>query len=144
MLRPLVFAPCEKIIVSQEDNTPSLITLLETINIAIPLGAEIPDDAMVPFRWFIFTLWCSDTETPGVTFQYDQRIRLVASDGRQAIDNDLHFTVPAGSRTHRTTVLVPGFPVIAPGIARMTLSLREGEGPWEEIQTFPLWVNRTA
>ena len=144
MIKPLVFLPCERVIVSQDENTSSLIVVLETVNIPIPINAEVPANALVPFRWTIYALWRFEPETEGVGAQFEQRTVLVSTDGQLYFENTLPFTVAADVRNHRTTVLVPGFPLLAAGNALLKLAVREvREGvEFREAAEFPIRINR--
>lgn len=144
MLKLLVFAPCERVIVNQDDNNSSLIVILETVNITLPLGTQVPGDALIPFRWTVYALWRFEPEAPGVGAQFEQRSVLVSRDGQSYFDNTLPFTIPADGRNHRTTVQLPGFPVLPAGDALLKLSIREArEGvDWRDVADFPIRVNR--
>lgn len=144
MLKLLVFAPCEKVIVSQDENNSSLIVILETVNITLPVGAEVPENALIPFRWTIYALWRFEPEAAGVGSQFEQRCVLLSVDGQSHFENVLPFTIPADSRNHRTTIQLPGFPVLSAGDAILRLSVREAhEGiEWRDVADFPIRVNR--
>jgi hypothetical protein len=62
MLKLIMFAPCEKVIVNKSDNTTPLITLLERVSIVISESVEgkLPADAAIPFRWTAFALLRSE------------------------------------------------------------------------------------
>ena len=59
MLKLLIYAPCEKVIVAN-DETVSVISLMESISVNI--GGEMPADALAPIRWSVLSLWKRDQE----------------------------------------------------------------------------------
>lgn len=62
MPKLLVFAPCEKIIMDENKN-PSLIVILENINLRKPTdGSEIQKNAVTPREWAVFTRWTVSDE----------------------------------------------------------------------------------
>lgn len=56
MPRLICLLPCENLIISNE-NKVSLISLLESINIALPSSQAIPPGSVVPMRWWAVTIW---------------------------------------------------------------------------------------
>ena len=63
MIIPSIYLVCEKVIRDQEQSgVVSLIGLFDKISVAIPPESpEIPDNAVIPRMWAVFSSW-SDTE----------------------------------------------------------------------------------
>jgi hypothetical protein len=59
MLTPYAFVACEKVIIGQ-DSVSSLIALFSKVILNIPVGTEIPKNAIAPKEWSIFSMWNLD------------------------------------------------------------------------------------
>jgi hypothetical protein len=77
-MRLLGFVPCERVIISQE-NTPTLISVIETVTIGIA-GVELPENSAVPMLWHVFTMWRADDSD--INQRFDQKCTLVDPNGR--------------------------------------------------------------
>jgi hypothetical protein len=133
-----MFAPCEKVIIDQQNN-PSLIAVFQELTVALPSLEGIPENAGSPMRWFIFTLWGQDADDAGK--RYEQACDLLLPDGRKAVPSRTAFSME--QRWHRNIIEIHGFPVARePGDCLLRLSLREDtEGAeWREVATFPLII----
>jgi hypothetical protein len=125
-MRLLVLVPCERVIIGQDDNNPTLIALLQEIGVEYQL-VEKPETGtlaalpsiVVPLRWNIFTLWRADEGDSGKTFV--QVIRVTNSAGMRLIDQAGEFTME--KLNQRITAQVPGIPI------------RGGSGTWN-IEVF--------
>lgn len=141
MPRLLVFLPCERVIISQEENTVSLISVLEVINLAVPPELEIKEDSdrAVPFRWYILAVY--RMEDGDENKQFEGRVQLNKED-RTYLDVSLPFQFQPDKPNMRTTMQIGGFPVMPLGNASLKLSLREvAEGnDWQEIADYPLII----
>lgn len=138
MPRLLVFVPCEKAIVAEEDHAASLIGLLQQINLPLVAGSTVPADAFVPVRWYIFTQWYRQADDEDKTFE--QRTVIEAPDGQQLVETLTPFTMH--QEITRNIVNITGFPVGQAGKHNLRLFLREAgkATPWQEIDTYPLTV----
>ena len=114
-------------------NTISLISILSHLSIMV----DVPENAAIPLKWEIFTLWQQEGSDTGKTFE--QYCELRGPDGKPAMKSVLEFQVTAPSQ--RNVVTVTGFP-IAPrgGEYSLALFLRETTGERKEIATFPILV----
>jgi hypothetical protein len=134
-----MFAPCDKVIISQEDNSPSLISILENIHINIPVNVAVIN---LPYRWQLFTLWKRQPEDEGKIYQ--QRTHLTLPDGQPTVESTLDFRVVTS--TQRIVVNIFGFPVLPSGEYPLKLSLREAgqvDG-WKDVAEYPLMVTRMS
>jgi hypothetical protein len=144
MPKLLVFAPCEKVIISRDDNNPTLIGILTQLRTAIParelerVGTDGDERPMAPFRWAIFAMWQRlEGETDDRLFR--QRIEILAPEAHGAtvlLESETTFSFSAGSRTHRLTANIPGFPLAQAGDYTLRLLL-DGE----EYGTYPFLFN---
>lgn len=141
----LMFAPCEKVIVSN-DNTCSLITLVEVVRIGVldSPTETLPEGAAIPFNWAIFTLWKPTDEERGRRFQ--QMVHLIAPSGEAVLEAPAEFEFEPDKRTHRVMSRVMGFPILPAGEYNLKLSLREAgqENVWREITEYPILIIRHA
>ena len=137
----LLFAPCERVLSDQGDNSVSLITLLTGISASLPFPAEqpIPENTVVPIRWSLLALWKASADDSAK--QFGQRIVLESPSGKVLLtaNAEFVFTKPIV----RTVVQFTSFPLTEFGEYRVRLELQESEGAnWKEITTFPFEVQR--
>jgi hypothetical protein len=135
----LMFAPCERVIVGEDDHNVSLIALLQNLNVQIPEGWEAPVDLAAPIKWSVVVLW--RREDGDEDKEYQQRVQLVAPDERVVIDVPLNFRLPQSSQ--HNVVVNNGFPVDQPGICWLKLFLRDlapAESESRLVATFPIEV----
>jgi hypothetical protein len=134
----LIFAPCERAIVSQEDNSPSLITIMSSMTMGVPPNTEVPPHTLAPVRWYIFTQWCVEAGELGKS--YEQRLRTVLMDDEVPWESITPFTFD--EIMHRIVVTVIGFPVSQEGILFVELSLREvgEENEFTIMASYPIKV----
>ncbi len=143
MPKLFLFAPCERVIISQEGPL-SLITLIEGLNASFPEEeyANLSDDAVSQITWHIVVKWSrefDENEEPG---HWQQRVQVSTPNGRVSTDitTDIDLVKNLGIRS---IVRVNGFPVKPLGICKITLSLRKAgdeDAAWEEIATFPVKI----
>lgn len=139
MLRLLIFAPCEKVIIA-EGGQSSSIGIIETVRITVG-GDPLPANALIPFKWSFLTLWHrdEDVEEP---IQYQEQIRLLRPDGTDAgITVDAQFEVNNQFRNFRQHGEVPVLPAGIEGQYLLKLFLRKfGEEEWQESGAFPIVI----
>jgi len=138
MPKLLVFAPCEKVIVGQGDNSVSLIGLLENVHV-LPGGfptPPLPPNPTAPGRWFAFCLWEASAEDKGV--EYEQRIAVLDPNGKGRVESIVLFSMT--KPRHRVVLEAPGFPIIPAGTYNVKLWLRKkGESDWgQELASYPV------
>jgi len=137
MPKLLVFAPCEKVLIDQRNN----VTLISILQEWQPQIRELPEKAVAPQQWEIFTLWHRLEEDGDKEFV--QRCELTTDLGEKAISADISFRLTAP--THRNTITVLGLP-INPGRYALALFLFEkgAEKDRQLIATFPLLVTQPS
>lgn len=137
MPRLLVFVPCRRVIVDEEDKTISLISLFDRVRIETPPGdPEIPSGTLAPIEWAIYSWWSAAPEDMGVGFE--QQVNMFSPEGEKVGETNNRFVFTA--ERHRLTLKSPGFPVHTPGIWNLKLLLRREEEEWQEIATYPMTV----
>lgn len=143
MPRLIIFAACERVIISQEENTSSLISVLETVNLPIPAGLEIagPSDQAVPFRWYIYALYRQEDNDEGKRFEQHVQLSL---EGQNYLQGSLPFQFEPDKPNMRTVMQVGGFPVMPVGTGSLKLFIQEvGEDTErQEIAEYPLIIRR--
>jgi len=133
MPKLLLFAPCERVAIDQQNN-PTLISILQQWPAP---SEEIPEKAFAPQRWDIFALWYRTPEDEGKEFV--QICELINASGQKALSAQIEFQMTAP--THRNIISALGLPV-NPGHYELTLYLSEkgAEKERERLATFPLLV----
>jgi hypothetical protein len=131
----LVFSPCERVIINEEDNASSLIAILQGFHVQ----SEIPDGKILslPISWYVYTLWESDkTEN-----KYHQRTELISpTTGKTLVTASAQWQFVKDKYYHRLTGRVVGFPVDGFGKYELRLSLKINDGAFVERASFPIWV----
>jgi hypothetical protein len=140
----LVFAPCEKIIIDQ-DNNPSLIAILQEISLDSRVASKAPGGALAALPWQIFALWARSPDDDAATI-YEQACDLLLPDGQVVVPSRTTFQIEGPS--HRNITKVIGFPVFAtPGEGQLRLYLRTVDEEAAEprlIASFPLRLKHHA
>ncbi len=131
MPRLLLFAPCSKIIVSADDQTVTLVALVDGVN--APAG-----DAVAVLAWEHLTVWQTAPGDEGQ--QFEQRLEIVRPDRKVAAEVRQEFAMAA--RTLRVRGSVAGFPSEIEGEYALRLSVRnvlDGDA-WERVMEYPVTV----
>lgn len=145
MPRLLIFAPCEKVIIDQ-NNVISIISVLQELRVELP---ELPRDTdgktpVVPMKWDVLSFWTrTDDDEPQTV--YRARFALIAPTGTElsgfgsagefSFENKINYRLI-------TTVL--GFPVLHEGrhVVRLWLT-KKGDAEGDPVSEFPIVLNRT-
>jgi len=136
----LSFVPCERVIVSRDDNSLHLVGVMQGFK--AQSTQPFPTDeapAQVPLRWAVLTLWYKTAGDEGST--YEQKIELVSPSGKVLLSQATEFVMTR--RSHRNTTNVFGFPIAGIGDHTLRLSLRassSGES-FQRIAEYPLFVS---
>jgi hypothetical protein len=138
MPRLLIFAPCERVILGQGDNSASLIVVIQQLQFHLPKGQEIPKDAGAAARFAIFSQWHKSAGDEGKTFE--QRILFVVNDEKTRLEAVMEFQMP--DRLYRLIANINVMPVLQPGEYSLKLFVREkGEREWgEAVADYPIEV----
>lgn len=126
MPKLLAFVPCERVIISSDDNSASLITLFAGFKLAGEGLKQGTDESprTLPIRWAAFALWYRLPEDEGQT--YEQKVELVSPSGKVLISQSQEFLMV--KTTHRNTGNVFGFPIVGTGEYTLRLFLRKITG----------------
>ena len=142
MLKLLIFAPCEKAIVSDSGQS-SIIGVIEMVQVAVKPDEPLPVDALIPFRWGFLTLWTRDEEVDQPV-RYQEQIRIIRPDGTDTgFEANSEFVVQNKFQNFRqhSSLVIPAFPGGQEGTYQLKLFLRRvGEENWEERGMFPVTV----
>lgn len=134
MPRLILFAPCENLIVSNE-NKISLISLLEGVSLGLPPNQPVPPNATIPMRWFAVTIWEKQASDEGKEFESYVEAGHIRSHWAK-----FRMTKPK----HRVVAQIIGFPVQF-GEMRLKAHLREvGAGDDAVVGEYPLSVQQIA
>lgn len=144
MAKLLVFAPCERVIVGQEDQSVSLISLLTglTASLPFPVDQPIPDNATLPMRWYFLSVWRCEPSDIGSEFY--QRTILRSPSGRELVSVDMKFSPTDPEQPIlRGVVHLLSFPMTEFGIHTAILLVRPSEADeWHQISDYPIQVVR--
>lgn len=138
MPKLLMFAPCEKVIIDQNNN-PSLIGVIQGLTTPLPTETQTPPGAFGLMRWDIFTLWQrQDGDEEG---EYEQECQLIGPGGSTTIQTSMRFKFVGP--TQRNIMSLYGFPLATVGVHLLKLWLRDPRGRLsDEIASFPLTISR--
>jgi hypothetical protein len=120
MPKLILLAAAQRVIIDPEDNSASLIAMIEEITVPVPPSGLIEDMTAAGLPWALFALWQrepGDEETA-----YEQRVRLIAPDKSVAFDQSLPFQMT--KLRHRITFRGYGFPIRQEGVYTLEVSLR--------------------
>ena len=128
----MLFAPCENLIISQEQKV-SLISILETINVGLAPNQIIPPNANLPFNWFTLAIWEKVASDQNKTFEC-----LTQAAHLRSNPSPFRMTTPL----HKVVAQIFGFP-LALGPVKVKLCIREaGVGEYRTVSEYPLSVQR--
>jgi hypothetical protein len=138
MLKLLLFAACEKVIVGV-DNTTSLISVVESIEFNTQI--EIPPDALAPIKWAIISLWQREGEVEAPV-DYQERMDVIRPDGTLAPGGSSEFTVTNEHINYRSSFEIPLFPIGQAGKVIVRLRIRKAgeENEWRVAAEYPIRV----
>jgi hypothetical protein len=136
MPRLLFLVPCDKVL-TDEENLLSIITVLETVNISVPLGQELPRDAMATNPWHVVIQWLTTREE--AQKEYEHKLQIFAPDGNEFGGSITRFTVT--EQLHRHVAEIPGFPIGVEGECVVKLTIREvGTEEWSPVIEYPIHI----
>jgi hypothetical protein len=142
MPKLLVFAPCERVIIGQGDNTVSLITLIEKLELKFIPGtadSKIDENAGFAARLSLFTQWQQVAADEGKTFE--QKLTFGQSGKKPDLEAMMQFEMT--QRIHRLVVTVEALPYLHSGEYEFCLWMHEkGDSSWPDapIARYPIEV----
>lgn len=142
MLKLLAFAPCEKVVTSSEDNSGSLITILQGFSIQAPMPLERSQRVLLPIQWQIFTLW----EYSPDDHVYTQRFELESPSGAILLYGEAAVINldQKDRRFQRNVGKSFGFPIDGDGDYVLRLLLKTDDSDFVELMTFPIPITLSA
>lgn len=119
----LCLLACEKVLIDEQKN-PTLVVLMERIEVHIPQGESVPSNVMVPKDWAIFALWKrKDDEQLG---RCKQQIEIAPPADVPPIKAQAEFDFT--DRMHKVVTRLAGIPVGASGICWIRIRLESSAG----------------
>jgi hypothetical protein len=144
MPKLLLFAPCQKAIISRDDNNVSLIAVLSRVTAIFPAASptELPKGSVLPMPWSAISVWYRQKEDEGK--KYEQQFRLVFGEEDLLETLTTSFSFEGDKTEHRIFTQSMVFPIWKTGICSLKLLWREvGQPEWKEEASYPLMVDHT-
>ncbi|MGA9668030.1 MAG: hypothetical protein WBQ94_02415 [Terracidiphilus sp.] len=116
-----ILAACERVIVDKEASLPSLINIFQRMNVQLQ-DAPLPENAVSPTRWSVFTLWQHIPEERGV--EYTQRIEVISPSGDKFVEASTAFKITeADDLQTKNHIDIFGIPINAEGFLKIRVWL---------------------
>ena len=144
MPKILIFVPCDKVIVSEQDNTTSIVSIIEAFNIAIPEGIDLPEVASIPLTWHVLSFW--ERLAGEENRHFEQLVELSLPDGKVAFGGSMTLDFKPESKRFRAVSSIIGFPVSSAGVYLLKLSVREigQDNAWQPIADYNIYISRAS
>jgi hypothetical protein len=140
MIRLLLFAPCEKLLYTEESGNSSLISILESIIVSGAITEELQPNAGLPMKWVGVCLW-NRTEELEEPVDFDAKIDLIAPNGEAVIGGTVKFTISNDYANFRNTINFPIIPIGQSGVYSLKLNYKKSVSEeWEQAGEFPLQI----
>lgn len=138
MPKLLAFLPCDRIIVDSNDNTATLMSIIEQLTIQKHPKRNDDESLIVPQVWSAFSMWLRTSEDEGKVYQV--RIHSKHPNGT-VTEGVVSEPFPIVARTHRAMFRFSGKWVDQPGEDIIVLSIREqGQDAWNELAEYPILI----
>lgn len=139
MPKLLYIVACEKVIFDMQDNTASLITLMEGVRVAV--DADLPEDAEMPLVWSVYSMWRK--EVGEGDREFEQRVEMISPAGKVVKRYDARFKFVDGKNNHRVKTTVVGLPIGEDGEWSIKLSLRRKaeKSEWDDVASLPFEID---
>lgn len=138
----LLFAACERVIIGQEDNSLSLVSVMTGVSAQLPFAMDqpIPENTAIPLRWYLVALWKNEPDEIGIPF--DQRVTLETSGGTELVHGEqkLETQLPLLRSINAMTIFPVG--TIGTLTAKIFLRGKSSGSEWLQYGTFPIDVQR--
>jgi hypothetical protein len=130
-----ILALCDRVIVDFNHKTPSLIGIFQRVNAQIP-DAPLPERAVAPMRWAVFTLWVHTEEERNI--EYTQHTRINDATGGVFAEATTKFTVTEPDDFQsKNTIEIFGMPISVEGRLSVTVWL---DGIDDSKADYPFFV----
>lgn len=136
MPRLILFAACSRVIVDAEDETVTLVGLLERVSVLRDAEGRVPTVADV--NWQHIAIWQADDGDEDRT--YEQRVEVLRPDRRQAAE--VRHPLDLSRKMLRVYGAVAGFPSEVEGAYTIRLSSRNAldDETWQKVAEYPVTV----
>jgi hypothetical protein len=141
MAKLLILAACQRLIISADDNTCSLISIIEQLEIGIglPLGQELPAKSAVPIHWYGFAYFQRVQDDEGK--KLEARLAIIDPKGNVLAETPPVSILADKEKTkHRVNARFDSLPVSSSGIYALRAQVREEGGEWAEKGSYPFDV----
>jgi len=116
-----ILAACERVIVDKVASLPSLINVFQRMNIQVQ-DAPLPENALSPTRWSVFTLWQHTPEERDV--EYTQRTEVIAPSGDKFVEATTAFKITeADDLQSKNHIDIFGIPINVEGFLKVRVWL---------------------
>ena len=116
-----ILAACERVIIEREATLPSLISIFQRMNVQLQ-DAPLPENALSPIRWSIFTLWQHTPGEKGV--EYTQRTEVIAPSGDKFVEASTVFKITeADDLQSKNHIDIFGIPINVEGFVNVRVWL---------------------
>lgn len=116
-----ILAACERVLVDREASLPSLINIFQRMNIQLQ-DAPLPENAISPARWGIFTLWQHSPEERDIEFT--QRVQVIGPSGAQFAEASTTFKITeADDLQSKNHLHINGLPINHEGFLKIRVWL---------------------
>lgn len=131
----ILFAACSRVILDAQDDTLTLVALLERVVVEPDADGNLP--AVADVTWHHAAIWQA---TPGdEELSFEQRVEVIRPDRRVAAE--IRQALTLRDRALRVYGAVSGFPAEMEGDYRIRLSLRAlPDDAWQKITEYPVTV----
>ena len=124
MAKLLILAACERVIIDQKQ-VPSLVSIFQ--NIEFSVNVPMPENALAPFRWYVFALWRHTPDEAGKTFT--QRISVISPNGVEFAKAEAAYTLAADDLYGKNTTEIFGVPIAHAGEMSVNVYLNDEAEP---------------
>lgn len=140
MLKPYVFAVCEKVVIDSK-GLASLISLFTHVDAQMVSGSEpMPPNAIIPMTWFVFTSW--EQEPEDADKEFTEIVQILYPDNSLFQEHSFKFK-PESGRTHHQAVLnFLGFPIGQEGAYQVRMRLERDGAKLFESASIKITVKR--
>jgi hypothetical protein len=135
----LFFAPCEKVLIDQ-NNTASMIAVMEELTVQMIAGVAVPAGAVIPMQWSVLSMW-EQSSAWDKDRGFEQRTALVSPEGKILVEVVAPFTFDKDR--FRVINQFVGMPVGETGLHKIKIWIRDVSDPpkeWREVGAFPLQI----
>jgi hypothetical protein len=136
MPKLLIFAPCERVIIGQGDNSVSLIILIQKLQLN-QIAPKLEENQPMLARVSLFSEWIKTSGDQGKVFE--QRFTFGIPGQTPNVEAMMEFTMT--ERHHRNVGVIDLLPFVAPGDYEFAIWLRQkGSANWpnEPAASYPI------